>query len=109
MLRICRERERERERVRARLGLGLLRPFDHTARVMDRVMVGPGPRTLDLCGIEEGNLLNAYKVGRPNDSPCLACRRQVRIRLGLGFLGLRAWSEPGARQRWRQPKWSGPG
>ena len=35
------------------------------------------------------------KWGRPNDSPCLACRRQVRIRLGLRFLGLTQSLVPG--------------
>ena len=28
------------------------------------------------------------KKGWPKDYPCLACKRQVRLRLGLGFLGL---------------------
>ena len=45
------------------LGLGLLPPFAHADRLTVRIRVGPGPLTPDLCQIEEGNLLDADKVG----------------------------------------------
>ena len=70
----------------AKLGLTRVRVWSQACAEQANTEEG-NQAAWDWGQIQEAYLSEALKVRQANNSPCLVCGRQVRVRLGLGFLG----------------------